>query len=72
MFLKSDSAVGGLSVLRFFPLPIISYFIQGFLNKTDRKPTQTTARKKNNTLTYVMQFNLKRTIKMYVYNTVNL
>jgi hypothetical protein len=46
MILKSDITVGDLSIFRFLPLPIISYFIQGFIKTTDRKPTQITASKK--------------------------
>lgn len=75
MILKSDIATGDLSVFRFLPLPIISYFIQGFVKTTDRKPTQVTARKKNNTLAYVMLvpelFNLKGTIRIYVHDAIN-
>lgn len=34
MLLKTDLAVGDLSMFRVLPLPIISHFIQGFLKTT--------------------------------------
>lgn len=50
MLLKSDLAVGDLSVLRVFPFPIISYFYSRLLKDNYRKSTQITTRKKNHTL----------------------
>ena len=72
MLVKSDLAVGDLSVLRVFPFPIISYFYSMLLKDNYRKSTQITTRKKKSHIDHVMQLHLKGTINTCVPYTVNL